>query len=200
MLRLFFVCALVWGFCSSTCATQNLYTRFLANGLGPTPFFLPCIPVFSSYLKQPSKSFDAFLKLYWLRLSYRIHHALELLDTSLGNEPLLCKRLQIRRLMDGKLLQIGADVVELVGVGFLGQGDAVVKRLEAFLDVFRRVLEVEHEGILLARRGAVQAGARRVDSGAFINGGLATMASNWGFFAGLSSRRRSQSLGRVSPW
>ncbi len=46
------------------------------------------------------------------------------------------------------------------GVGFLGQGDAVVEGLEAFLDVFRRILEVEHEGILLARRGAVQAGER----------------------------------------
>jgi len=60
----------------------------------------------------------------------------------------------------GYPLQIGADVVELVGVGFLGQRHSVVKRLDAFLDVFRRVLEVEHEGILLARRGAVQAGER----------------------------------------
>jgi len=93
-------------------------------------------------------------------LGHRIHHALELLDTSLGTEPLLGKRLQNRHLMDRELIQIGADVVELVGVGFLGQSDAVVKGLEAFLDVFRRVLEVGHEGFLLARRGAVQAGER----------------------------------------
>ena len=37
--------------------------------------------------------------------------------------------------MDRELIQIRAEVVELVGVGFLGQRHSVVKRLEAFLDV-----------------------------------------------------------------
>jgi len=34
-------------------------------------------------------------------LGHWIHHALELLDTALGNEPLLGKRLQIRRREQG---------------------------------------------------------------------------------------------------
>gem|GEM_PF-7010814 len=34
-------------------------------------------------------------------LGHRIHHALERLDTSLGNEPLFGKRLQIRRRKQG---------------------------------------------------------------------------------------------------
>ena len=48
----------------------------------------------------------------------------------------------------------------MVGIGFLGKRHSVVEGMEAFLDVFSRVLEVEHEGFLLARRGAVQAGER----------------------------------------
>jgi hypothetical protein len=38
-----------------------------------------------------------------------------------------------------------------------------------------------------------------VNAGAFINGGLATMASKLGFFAGFGSRIMSHSLSRVSP-
>ncbi len=62
--------------------------------------------------------------------------------------------------MNREFIQIRADVVELVRVGLLGKRDAVVEGLETFLDVLGAVLEVQHEGLFLARRGAVQAGER----------------------------------------
>ncbi len=67
--------------------------------------------------KIPRLGFVVHLVFFVLRLPFhcdRIHHTLQLLHTALGAEPLVGERLQVRCFMDHELIQVRADVVELV--------------------------------------------------------------------------------------
>jgi len=62
--------------------------------------------------------------------------------------------------VDARGIELGLDLIELVGIDLLPHHGAFVVLAESLLDFARLIDEIEHESVVLERMGAVQARQR----------------------------------------